>query len=235
MRQIPWIFNPTLQIIKLRFSKVKKLAQPPIAGKQSSWDIHPGLTRIIGHTSLATAGGCTCHPAGWASTGVLCGPQPKSCLELASLWSSYRHALTYNNCQIYITSVLFCFLILWTCMFTMTPISPGKKNPIFLTRLQSLKKHPALLGTVLISTLSALYLLKFISGTTGIFYIWNIQKETKGQPNVHETLDSTEKSKIPWCISLIKIITAIVYGVTMTHRHEDTLHTLFILQDNSIK
>lgn len=165
-----------------------------MAGKQQGWDVNPGLTGTNGHTS-SPAGGCTCHPAGWAlSVGMLCGPQPTSCLEPASLRSSC-HTLPCNNCQIYITSVLFPYTL---DMFTMTtPISPGKKKPAFLTRPWSLLKKktcPAILGTVLISTLSAPYLLKFVSGTTGMFSIWNVRNETKDQPKVHQTSKTLLKS-----------------------------------------
>ena len=137
-------------MMKLRLIKVKKLAQPPTAGKQQGWDVNPGLAGTNGH-AFSTARGCIHHLAKvglnsghalWPTAHRPVWRQDADCLELTSLGSSYCHALTCDNCQNYITS--FFFFISWTCL-PWHPLELKKTLPSSLSNLtrpwSSLKKN----------------------------------------------------------------------------------------------
>ena len=105
-------------MIKLRLIKVKK---PPTTGKQQGCNVNPGLAgtngqRCFHHRSLhpsPSKGGSrqwVCRLAHSPPSRLEAGC---SRLELASLWSSYYHALTCDSSQSYITNL---FFISWTCL-----------------------------------------------------------------------------------------------------------------------
>lgn len=115
--------NPILQMMKLKFIKVRILAPTPTAGKQQGWDVHPGLAG----TNWPCFFHCRRrhpHPAGWVWS-VVCSP--RSCLALASLWSSYCHALSpvITAKRLHHKCCLFSFFVV------RTPIRTDRKTPVF--------------------------------------------------------------------------------------------------------
>lgn len=119
-------------MIKLRLIKVKK---PPTTGKQQGCNVNPSQAGTNGqpffhHRSLypsPSKGGSHQWACSLAHSPPSCLEAGCSCLELASLWSSYYHALTCDNSQNYITNLFFNILN----MFTMILIKTDKNIPIF--------------------------------------------------------------------------------------------------------
>lgn len=119
--------NPILQMMKLKFIKVRKLAPTPTVGKQQGWDVNPGLA--------GAKWPCFLH-----CRRLHLSPSRVSFISGNALWSAAHSPawswLPFGHPPAMLSPVmtakelhhkccLFSFFILWT------PIRTDRKTPVF--------------------------------------------------------------------------------------------------------